>query len=94
MRQSAWHCPDCGGLGRISFVRIRDLRHGALAGDLGLKHNFCVFFTSIACVNSVLSRIFVSFQLVTLAIAIQTVHPIQRVANDSKGFKWSIRQIL
>jgi len=28
-----------------------------MAGDLGLHRNFCVFFTSIACVHSVLSRI-------------------------------------
>ena len=28
-----------------------------MAGDLGLHCNFCVFFTSIACVQSVLSRI-------------------------------------
>jgi len=29
---------------RIGFVRIRDLRHGTLAGDLGLHRNFCVIF--------------------------------------------------
>lgn len=28
-----------------------------MAGDLGLNRNFGVFFTSIACVHSVLSRI-------------------------------------
>ncbi|NDI14507.1 MAG: hypothetical protein EBZ20_14135, partial [Rhodobacteraceae bacterium] len=50
-------CPDCGGCDRIGFVRVRDLRHGAMAGDLGLNRNFGVFFTSIACVHSVLSRI-------------------------------------
>jgi hypothetical protein len=33
-----------------------------------------------------MGRIFVAFQLITLTVLIPTTHPIQWLANDSKGF--------